>query len=148
MWILRRLAEQGVSIDNLLLAYNSRVRVCVEMNIPLWKDSITESFKKKIENLQKISFFIILGKEASKDYLCSLAILNEAPLEDRRQQIFENFAKKLLKNPEHRKMFEFTDNGTRKGKRIVEPHCKRTRYQNTAVPSIAKMINEKLSHKI
>ena len=36
LWILRRLAEQGVSIENLLLAFNTRIRVCVEQNVPLW----------------------------------------------------------------------------------------------------------------
>ena len=60
--------------------------------------------KKKIENLQKLSFFIILGKEASKDYLCNLAILDALPLEDRRQQIIDKFAKKILKHSDHRKI--------------------------------------------
>ena len=65
--------------------------------------SLSEIFKQKIERLQKISVYIILGKEASHDYICNLAILNIMPLEQRRQQISENFAKKLLKHPETQK---------------------------------------------
>ena len=147
--MLRRLAEQGVSIDNLLLTYNYRVRVCVEQNVPLWNFSINQAMRKKIENLQKVSFFIILGKQASKDYFCNLAILNSVPLEDRRQQIVENFAKKTLKHPDHRKMFTFVkDNGTRKGKRIVVPYCRTARYKNTAIPNLARIIRQKFSDKI
>ena len=131
-------------MDKLLLAYESRVRVCVEGNIPLWKFSINKSWRKKIEDLQKVSFFVILGKEASKDYFCNLAILNATPLEDRRERIVENFAKKILKHPEHRKMFSFAkESGTRAGKRIIIPKCKTSRYENSAVPSLARIIDKK-----
>ena len=108
-------------------------------------------FKKisKNQNFQKKSVYIILGKEASNDYLCNLAILNLMPLDERRQQISEKFAKKLLKHPEHRKIFEFTTNKTtRAGRKVVVPKSKTTRYKKSAVPSLANIINEKLAHKI
>ena len=36
MWILRRLKEMGVGVDDLLLTYQSRVRIHLELNVPLW----------------------------------------------------------------------------------------------------------------
>ena len=42
LWILRRLVEKGVSTEYLLLAYFSRVRVCVEQNVSLWMFSLSK----------------------------------------------------------------------------------------------------------
>ena len=53
LWILRRLAEQGVPQKYLMLAFNLRVRVCVEQNIVLWMFSLTQELSDKIEKLQK-----------------------------------------------------------------------------------------------
>ena len=51
-----------------------------------------------------------------------MAILSATPLEQRRQEIAHNFAKKILKHPEHRSIFKFTENNkTRSGKRVVVP---------------------------
>ena len=66
LWILRRLAEQGVSKDLLLLTFCSRVRVCVEQNVPLWMFSLTKNQNDKIERLQKMAMYIILGQDADK----------------------------------------------------------------------------------
>lgn len=49
MWILRRLAEKGVSPEDILLTYNSRVRIQLEMNIPLWHFTISQTLSKIIE---------------------------------------------------------------------------------------------------
>ena len=59
---------------------------------------------KKLEKVQKIALYIVLGKNAHEDYFCNLAILELDTLEGRREKIAFNFAHKLLKNPEHRKM--------------------------------------------
>ena len=99
LWILRRLAELGVSMDKLLLTYNLRIRVFVEENAPLWMFSISKKLRQKIEKLQKISFYIILGKHADQDYNCNMAMLDCVPLEERRQKIARKFAIKILKTP-------------------------------------------------
>ena len=149
LWILRRLVEHGVSIENLLLTYTSRVRVCVEENVPLWMFSVSREMETRIEKLQKISLFIILGKHAHRDYSRNLALLNLEQLDVRRQQIAINFARKILKHPEHRKMFNIINsNRTRSGKKVVVPTSRTTRYEKSTIPSLAKLINEKLADKI
>ena len=146
---LGRLAELGVSQEHLLLVYNSRIRVCVEQNVPLWMFSITNELNNKIERLQKISFYIILGKNATYSYSRNLAALSSISLEERRQKLALKFAKNVLRHPEHRKMFTFNTKGNmRSGKKVVIPTAKTARYKKTTIPSLGMIINQKLSHKI
>ena len=94
MWILKRLAEIGASIDDLRIAYLSRVRVHLELNVPLWKFAISKTMSKKIERVQKACLFIILGRHATSDYMCNLAMLNLEPLANRREVLCNKFARK------------------------------------------------------
>ena len=148
MWILRRLAEQGVSQKELLLTYTSRVRGCVEENAPLYMFSLTKEQSDKIERIQKMSFCIILGKKASVHYSQNLKSLKLPTLLERRQKLADKFVLKILKNEEHRKMFKFTNSKTRAGNRIVIPNTRTARYLKTTVPSLANIINNKFAHKI
>lgn len=103
----------------------------------------------RIEKLQKVSLYVILGNIAHSDYLCNLAILNLELLDERRQKIASNFAKKILKHPEHRKMFTFIkSNKTKSGEKVLIPFCRTSRYENSFIPSLAKIINDKLTHRI
>ena len=148
LWILRRLVEAGVSIENLVLTYNLRIRVHIEQNVPLWMFSFNNTMKTKIEKLQKISVFIILGKHAHTDYLCNLAILDMEPLDVRREKMALKFARKILKHLEHRQIFTFKNDMTRTGKTVIVPKYVTSRYRDSTVPSLAKLINEKLAHRI
>ena len=96
MWILKRLAEMGVSIDDLRIAYLSRVRVHLEQHIPLWGFSISKTLSNKIERVQRACLFIILGRHATSDYFCNLAMLNLEPLANRREILCKKFARKTL----------------------------------------------------
>ena len=46
---LKRLAELGVSIEDLLSTYTLRIHVQVEQNAPLWMFYLTEQLSKDIE---------------------------------------------------------------------------------------------------
>ena len=119
------------------------------MNSLLWMFSITEKTRKKIEKLQKTSIYIILGKYAKNDYFYNLALLDIETLEERRQRRAIKFSVSILKHPQHRKMFVYTDSDkTRAGKKVVIPSCKTARYEKSTIPALAKIINEKLTHKI
>ena len=119
------------------------------MNVCLWMFSLTQVLSEKIEKLQKIALYIILGKNADTSYSANLAKLNCETLSDRRSKIAENFAKKTLKHPAHRKMFKIDLNAkTRKGKRIIIPTTKTARYAKSSIPSLGNLINEKLTRYI
>ena len=140
MWILRRLVELGVSHEHLILTYVTRIRCYLEFNVPLWSFSASQIILKKIEKVQRIAVFIILGKEAHRDYLCNLAILDLEPLAYRRDLICQNIAKKIFRHPTHRNMFQLAPK-TRSEKLVIEPHSKTKRYERSAIPSLAKILN-------
>ena len=142
MWILRRLAEKGVSPEDLLLTYKSRVRIQLEMNIPLWHFTISQALSKTIDRVQKACLFIILGKYATDDYNTNLSLLDLEKLENRREAICQKFAKKIIKNPVHRNMFEWRKGlNTRAGNKVIVPAAKTVRYDRSSIPSLAGIIN-------
>ena len=144
MWVLKRLAELGVSLEDILLTYESRVRVHLEMNVPLWHFSIPRKISDNIERVQRAAAFIILGKLASRDYICNLALLGLEPLSERREGICREFARKTMKHPEHNKMFTMVDGRqTRTKRKVVVPvyPAKTARYDRSAVPNLARIIN-------
>ena len=111
--------------------------------------SLTKVQNDKIERLQKTALYIILGKDADKHYSVNMDKLGCDTLQDRREKIAENFAKKVLKHPAHRTMFKFDlKSKTRSGKKVIIPKSSTARYSNSTVPSLGNIINEKLTHKI
>ena len=142
MWILKRLAEFGASIDDLLLAYLSRVRVHLEANAALWCFSISQKLRNKIESVQKACLFIVLGRHATPDYFCNLAILNLEPMANRREKLCRRFAHKKFKHLAHSKMFTINkNNSTRSGRKVIEPQTKSARYRKSSIPNLAKILN-------
>ena len=149
LWVLKRLSEFGVSIERLLETYKLRIRVFVEQNVPLWMYNISQKMSNKIERLQKVALYILLGRNADKDYFVNLSMLDLDTLKDRRDKIAEKFAGKVLKHPQHRKMFQFIlSDRTRSGKKILVPWARTQRYARSTVPSLGRVINEKLYNKI
>ena len=49
LWIIKRLKEQGVTLNDLIMVYCSKVRVHLEQNSALWNESITKTLSDKIE---------------------------------------------------------------------------------------------------
>ena len=143
MWILRRLAEFGVSTKDLIMTYIERIRIMVEPHVALWSFSINESLVKAIEKVQKVACFIILGKRSTPSYSRNLSMLNLEPLERRREILCKNFASKVFKHPVHNHMFTLTKGqNTRSGSKVVIPPIKHARYRKSSIPSLAKIINE------
>ena len=111
--------------------------------------SLSKAQIDKIERLQKIALYIILGKDAAKHYNENMIKVNCESLEDRRDKISENCAKNFLKHPEHRKMFQFNlKSKTRSGKRVVIPQSRTERYSRSTIPSLGNIINKKLTKYI
>ena len=94
--------------------------------------------------IQKKAFSIILGQKF-KNYNNALKILQEENLSLRRLKLCENFALKCLSNPRHSDIFN-NNHGPRNRhtKKLIEPKCNTTRYYNSAVPFLTRLLNEKL----
>ena len=117
--------------------------------MPLWTFNLTKVMAGKIERVQKIAAYIILGKHAHKDYFCNLSMLELDTLETRHHKLAMKFAAKTLKHPEHRKLFTVTES-VRHGRRVAVPASRTTRYERSTIPSLARLINknEQLSSKL
>ena len=108
----------------------------------LWNFSISQQLCKKIESVQKACLFIVLGRHATPDYYCNLAMLNLEPMANRREKLCKKFARKTLKHPVHGKMFTINQNNqTRSGRKVIEPQAKSARYRKSSIPSLARMLN-------
>ena len=142
MWILKRLAEKGVSSTDLLMTFISRIRSQLEQNVPLWHFTISKRLSNDIEKVQKACLFIILGRKATSSYGSNLALLNLNKLKERRDELCQNFAKKVVKHPVHRNMFTWKKGSkTRKGDKVIVPKYKTKRYGTSSIPSLARIIN-------
>ena len=146
MWIIRRLSELGVSIEDKLMTYQSRIRVHLEQNVPLWHFSISKKLSHSIEKVQRACAIIILGQLASPDYYCNLTLLNLEPLSDRREMLCQRFAKKTIQHPVHKNMFTFVSDKTAKrttkeSRKVVVPYSRTVRYEKSSVPSLARIVN-------
>mgnify|MGYP003316680727 CR=1 FL=1 len=104
--------------------------------------SISKALSQKIERVQKACLYIILGRHATSDYFCNLAMLNLEPLANRREVLSNKFARKTVKHPAHSQMFTFANrHNARSGRKVIEPTAKTARYRKSSIPSLAKLIN-------
>ena len=124
MWIVRRLSELGISTED-------------------WHFSITKKLSKCIKRVQKAAaVFVILGKLATLDYFCNLALLELEPLSDRREKLCRKFASKTIKHPFHSQMFSMVEGSTTRTKRsVIVPKAKTARYDKSTIPNLARIIN-------
>ena len=110
----------------------------------MWHFSITKRLSDSIERVQRAAAFIILGKLASRDYICNLAMLGLEPLGERRDSLCREFAIKAMKHPVHSKMFTMVEGRqTRAKRKVVVPvfPAKTARYDRSSVPNLARIIN-------
>ena len=102
------------------------------------------SDSNKIEREQKKAFAIILGNEYTS-YEKALQYLGQNKLCERRKDICLKFAKKCLKSEQHSDMFPLLDSNrpvTRQNIVYKEYQCKTSRYYNSAIPYLTRLLNE------
>ena len=63
VWMLRRLKVLGKAVPELKDLYIKQIRSVLELAVPVWHSSLTQSNISDIERVQKTSLHIILGDE-------------------------------------------------------------------------------------
>ena len=104
MELLRRVASFGPKTDDLKNIYVLYVRSQLEQNCVVWHSSLTEQDKNDLERVQRSALKIILG-EGYESYTKALNTLNLVTLEERREYLCLNFARRCTKNEKTQKMF-------------------------------------------
>ena len=97
LWILRRPVNSGARTEDLLDVYCKQVRSLLELDVPAWQSGIKLEEKSDIERIQKSACHIIMG-ENYNSYKNALRTLGMVSLEERREMLSLNFAKKAEKN--------------------------------------------------
>ena len=104
MEILRRVSSFGAPIEDLKDIYVLFVRSLLEQSAVVWHSSLTKENEQDLERVQKNAFRIIL-KNNYQTYKKALAKLGMETLNERRETLCLNFAKKCTKNSRTSHMF-------------------------------------------
>ena len=110
----------------------------------VWHSSLSDKNRKDLERVQKSALKIIL-KDHYTTYEDALEVLNLQSLEKRREILCLRFAKNCLKNEKLKKLFPLHkqdhDMKTRSRLFFKENKTRTSRYQNSAIPYMQKLLN-------
>ena len=125
--------------------YVTRIRSILELACPVFHSGLTIEQSRQIELTQKKALAVILGKDYVS-YESALTKLQLDRLDYRRTELCYNFALKCVKSAKHSHMFSpnpgFNEN-SRNPKPYREPNCKTSRYFNSPVPYLSRLLNKK-----
>ena len=97
LWIIKRLVNNMVPVNLIVLVYITRVRSILEYAAPVFSGFLTIQQEMKIECVQKLFLMTIFGfQNLSYEALCKKA--NVEPLAKRRKMLCYSFVKKEIKS--------------------------------------------------
>ena len=146
IWILRRMKKMGMSASFMIDVFTKEIRSILEMAVPVWNSGLTQVQVSAIERVQKTALYVIFDKDYfSYEVACSLAGLDS--LDIRRQKLCLNFARKNVKSRYSLFSKPSATINTRSPNLIVnEYNCNTSRFQNSSLPYLAKLLNNNNSN--
>ena len=145
LWVLVRFKSLGGTTNQLLTVYMTRIRSTLEFACPVFHGGLTKDQSNQIELVQKKALAVILGK-SYVSYESALLQSQLERLDTRRTDLCHKFALKCVKSARHSAMFPKTQNNyvnTRGCKPYFEHSCKTSRYFNSPIPYLARLLNKK-----
>ena len=136
-----------MNLDQLKTVYISRIRAILEFAAPVFSSGLTKEQSHQIELVQKKACAVILGHKYVS-YESALDLLSLERLDGRRVELCHRFAVKCTKSPKHKHMFPpnpAVRPTLRKPKPFLEHYCRTSRYFNSAIPYMARLLNERHS---
>ena len=141
-FMFAKLKAFRASRDDLLRVWT---RPICEYAAPLWHSSLNAADTSKIERVQKRALRLILGSDYSR-YSEALETLKIPSMSQRRQQLCLKFGKSLLKSPKFKHLLPLRDSvrnlRNNSGDQVQEFLCNNDRYFNSAIPYLARLLNE------
>ena len=126
------------------LVYQTKVRSILEFAAPVFHSSLTSDQSRQIESIQKKALAIILGNEY-ESYETALTKLSLERLDLRQTRLCYSFASKCSKSARHSAMFPLNNmsiHNTRHPKKYLEPSCNTSRYFNSSIPFMSRLLNK------
>ena len=145
MQLLRKVASFDPPTEDLKDIYILFIRSILEQSATVWHSSITEENKSDLERIQKSAVRLILkGKHTT--YERGLAELGLLSLEERREDLCLNFAKKCVKSDKLKHMFPKNEKshqmGTRNGEVFKVQHANTGRLQKSPIIYMQNLLND------
>ena len=144
MQLLRKVASFGASKKDLKEIYILFIRSILEQSAVVWSSSLTCQNKIDLERIQKSALRIILGNEYG-NYTNALNKLDLQTLEERRDILCLNFAKKCTKNDRFKNIFPLNESKhemiTRNKETYKVEHAKSERLKKSAVIHMQNLLN-------
>ena len=126
-----------------------KIRSVLEFAAPVFTSMLSQKNKSDIERIQKIVFRILLSDNYIS-YTQACVSFNTTSLEQRREHLSLKFALSCLENPQHKNLFKqrkTTFYNLRDIKSFEVPFCNTTRYYNSPLPYLTRLLNEYFKHK-
>lgn len=148
LWILVRFKSLGATTTTqLLTVYETKIRSTLEFAAPVFSSGLTKDQSSKIEMVQKKAMAIMLSYDYN-NYESALLQLGLERLDKRRQDLSLRFAIKCSKSNKHKSMFPANPN-LRNNMRNPKPYkeflCNTSRYFNSPIPYLARLLNREMS---
>ena len=144
LWIIRRMKAFGLDQRTLVKYWTSEGRIHLEACTPLWHGSISRAQSRALEKVQRLALSTITCW--TMEYQDQLDLLGLENLVSRRNNLSLTWARRTAGKSRHRNIFQEADNAhnTRiKHKAYIEPKARTTAYQNSAVPFLTRLLNNK-----
>ena len=139
---LRKLQKLGASEQFIIYVYKKEIRSILEYGVPVWNGAITKQDSLKIENIQKIVLRLLL-REKYTSYTDACKNFKLEKLHERREKLCIKFARKEYAKPENGIFLKSQTKSKRitSKKLVVEPRARTTRYYNSSLPYLARLLN-------
>ena len=145
MQLLRKVWSFGSTPEEMVQLWKTFCRSILEQSCVLWDSGLTAENRRDLERTQK-TFARLVLEEDFKNYKQALIILQIPTLQDRRKELTLRFAKTGIMDgtltdlfPKKRKNHSMK---TRKGNTYKVTHANTSRFQNSAVITMQRMLNE------
>jgi len=143
MQLLTNVATFTKNLEDLKSIYVLFIRNMLELNSNVWFSSLSVENKEDLERVQKTAFKIILRKQYIS-YENAQNVLNLKSLEERRNQLALDFAKKCTKNIKTKNMFPLKtkrlNNCTRNKEVYKTTKAKTERLKKSSIPQMQRSV--------
>ena len=141
LWTLRNVKRAGMQPTDLLKIFNTCIRPCLEYVAPVFHPMLTKEMSNEIENIQKRACKIIFGWNSSYSRLVQDGVVQT--LEERRENLTVNFAKKSEASDRFKKWFpdrQYNVN-VRNPQRLEESFARTERMRNSPLYYMRRALN-------
>ena len=142
LWQLLRFKNLGAPTEKLILFYILKIRSILMFGSVCFHSSLSQELSHRLELQQKRSLAVILGSQY-KSYRNALSLTSLPRLDFLREKATLNWAIKAQSNPLHSDMFPLNQSTVEtRGRNMYQEYiCFTTRYYNSTVPYMTRLLN-------